>query len=63
VSRLQKSVRNGRLAPQTLCETILKVHKTPPYVSKDMPSRKSSSSRYLLWRLFIITIEDGRGYL
>lgn len=57
-STLQKCMRRGSKCSQLLLDTIDKLSVSPPYVLPDLNFTRVSSSRQLVWRLFISIIED-----
>jgi len=63
VSRLQKSIRRGRQCSKLLVETIKSLWKARPYNLPEQQFAKVSSSKQLVWRLFISIVEDGELYI
>jgi hypothetical protein len=61
-SRLQKAIRRGRGASQTLVAAIEKLRLAPAYNLPDDHFKRSSGSRQLAWRLFISIFEDAEPY-
>ena len=61
-SRLQKAIRRGRAASQTLVSAIEQLRLAPTYNLPDDHFKRSSGSRQLAWRLFISIFEDAEPY-
>ena len=62
VSRLQKSIRRGRYGSKILIETIDALNSSPNYNLPEHNFLRVSSSKQLVWRLYISIIEDCRPY-
>lgn len=62
VSRLQKSIRRGRYGSQALIETIDALNISPNYNLPEHNFLRVSSSKQMVWRLFITILEDCRPY-
>lgn len=62
VSRLQKAIRRGRYGSKALLETIDDLNESPNYNLPEHNFLRVSSSKQLVWRLYISILEDCRPY-
>lgn len=62
VSRLQKSIRRGRMASDVLVKTIKQINDSPNYNLPDHGFLRVSASKQLVWRLYISIMEDVRPF-
>lgn len=63
VSRLQKAIRRGRYGSKILVETINLLNDSPNYNLPEHNFLRVSSSKQLVWRLFITILEDCRPFI
>ena len=61
-SMMQKCIRRGRQASQTLAASLDELHKAPTYHLPDDHFKRSSGCRQMAWRLFISIFEDAEPY-
>lgn len=62
VSTMQKLIRRGPECSVLLKEIMTEIWKSPPYNLPEHQFLRVSASRQLVWRLYIMTIEDARAY-
>lgn len=62
VSRLQKAIRRGKFASRAIIETIDSLNESPNYNLPEHNFMRVSSSKQMVWRLFISILEDCRPY-